>query len=212
MKSPTLISLPTCLLAICVPACTGEGAGDPPSKAEQAADTGSDPGIPDRDAPDVPPPPAVSAPEPGNDAKAVEVLETYSGVCWVGAGIPGDPVETMMNFPIYSRADFEKFIGRIPKGSPSKTNPPPKNDDPLLEKPEIDFEKNMALVLLYPDTLSSVPRVLSIREDATAMWVKAEHPAKPPGEAYPVGMGAYTLVVIPYSGEIKTLRFEIGGD
>ena len=118
----------------------------------------------------------------------------------------------MKNYPIYSQSDFEEFIARIPEHVPSKTNPPPKNDDPLLKKPKIDFEKNMALVLLNPDTLSSHPKVLSIREDAETMWIEAEHRTKPPGEAFPDGMGTYTIVIIPFSGEMKTTSFGISAD
>lgn len=148
-----------------------------------------------------------SGPSPGKDAKNVNVISTYSGVCSMNPATPANPAGDMTGSPIYSQSDFEKFIGRIPENLPSKTNPPPKNDDPLLEKPKIDFEKNMALVLLNPDSLSSKPKVLSIREDAETMWIEAEYPAKPPGEVYPDGMGTYTIVIIPYSGEMKKTSF-----
>ena len=148
-----------------------------------------------------------SGPSPGEDAENVNVITTYSGVCFMNPATPANPAGDMTGFPIYSQSDFEKFIGRIPENLPSKTNPPPKNDDPLLEKPKIDFEKNMALVLLNPDSLSSKPRVLSIREDAKTMWIEAEHPAKLPGEVYSDGMGTYTIVIIPFSGEMKTTSF-----
>ena len=142
----------------------------------------------------------------------MDVITTYSGICSMNLDDPADPIGDMKNFPIYSQSDFEEFIARVPENFPSKTNPPLKNDDPLLKKPKIDFEKNMALVLLNPDTLASKPKVLSIREDTETMWIKAEHPAKPLGEARPDGMGTYTIVIIPFSGDMKTTQFEIGGE
>lgn len=155
-------------------------------------------------------PQVASGPSPGKDAENVNVITTYSGICSMSPEDPADPIGGMKDFPIYSQSDFDEFIARIPEDLPSKTDPPPKNDDPLLKEPKIDFEKNMALVLLNPDTLSSKPKVLSIREDAETMWIEAEHPAKPPGEACPDGMGTYTVVIIPYSGDMKTTRFGIG--
>lgn len=154
----------------------------------------------------------VSQPLPGKDATAVKIIATYSGVCSMELADAENPVGAMNDFPIHSQSDFEEFIGRIPLALPAKTNPPPKNDDPLLKKPKIDFKKNMALVLLYPDTISVKPKVLNIRENAKTMWINAEHPARPQGESYPLGMGTYTVVIIPFSGQMKTTRFRIGDD
>ena len=125
---------------------------------------------------------------------------------------PEDPSEIAKQFIIYNQSDFEGFINSIPESLPSRTNPPPKNDDKLLEKPKLDFEKNIAIVLLNPDTVSSIPAVLSISEDAETRWIEVEYPAKPIGESFPYGTGTYRIAIIPFSGEKKKTYFEIDAD
>lgn len=150
----------------------------------------------------------VSEPAPAADAKELTIINTFSGICSMTPNDAG----TMLNFPIYSASDMERFIGRIPTKLPSETNSPQENSYPLLTQPQIDFEKNMVLVLLNPDTLSSMPTVLSVHEDTESMWVEAEHPDTPTEDKCPAGMGTYTLAVVPFAGEIKQLRFSIGAN
>lgn len=154
----------------------------------------------------------ISGPAPDADAMELSVVNTFSGICSMTPKDAANPVGTMLNFPIYSASDMELFIGRIPNELPSETNSPQKNSDPLLKQPQIDFEKNMVLVLLNPDTLSSMPKVLSVHEDTESMWVKAEHPDTPTEDKCPAGMGTYTLAVVPYAGQMKQLRFSIGAN
>jgi len=146
------------------------------------------------------------------DAKEVDVVETYTGICLMDSSDPEDPSEIVKQFIIYNQLDFEEFINSIPESLPSKTNPPPKNDDKLLGKPKLDFEKNIAIVLLNPDTLSSIPEVLSISEDAETRWIEVEYPAKPIGESFPYGTGTYRIAIIPFSGEKKKTYFDIDAD
>ena len=146
------------------------------------------------------------------DAKEVDVVETYTGICLMDSSDPEDPSEIVKQFIIYNQSDFEGFIDSIPESLPSRTNPPPKNDDKLLEKPKLDFEKNIAIVLLNPDTVSSIPEVLSISEDAETRWIEVEYPAKPIGESFPYGTGTYRIAIIPFSGEKKKTYFEIDAD
>ena len=82
----------------------------------------------------------------------------------------------------------------------------------LLGKPKLDFEKNIAIVLLNPDTVSSIPVVLSISEDAETRWIEVEYPAKPIGESFPYGTGTYRIAIIPFSGEKKKTYFDIDAD
>jgi hypothetical protein len=145
------------------------------------------------------------SPGPGEDAMPLPVIATYQGVCLMEPKDPTDPTGTMPLFPIYHPDDLAKFIARIPADSPGKDDPFQDNDDPLLKKPKIDFEKHMALVFLTPDTLTAHQQVRSIHEDATTLWTDTHQPDIPAGENCPAGLGAYTLVVIPFSGDIKHL-------
>lgn len=148
-----------------------------------------------------------AGPGPGKNARVVEVIATYNGVCSMAPTNPKDAFGSMPNFPIYSQADFDNFVSRIPADLPSRNSTSPKNNDPLLKTPGINFSKNMVLVLFNPDTLTAKPKVGSIREDAITMWVEVEKPANSPGEWCPKGMGTYTVVVIPFATRIKTTYF-----
>lgn len=47
-----------------------------------------------------------------------------------------------------TQQDFDAFVQRVPRTQVSMTNPPPRNDDPILQHPSVDFSKNMVVVVL----------------------------------------------------------------
>jgi hypothetical protein len=115
------------------------------------------------------------------------------------------PAETI----IQTQAQYEAFVGKIPKQTISKTNPSPPSKDPLLKKPPIDFGKHMMLVAVRPDSMYVTPKLESVVADKDALLVHILDPDL--GETRFLnqmqGIGTYLAVVVPkHKGPIQFLR------
>jgi hypothetical protein len=110
---------------------------------------------------------------------------------------------------IKTQAQYETFVGKIPKRTISKTNPSPPSKDPLLKKPPIDFSKHMMLVAVRPDSMYVTPKLESVVADKDALLVHILDPDL--GETRFLnqmqGIGTYLAVVVPkHKGPIQFLR------
>ncbi|MDE0577017.1 MAG: hypothetical protein OSB39_08735 [Opitutales bacterium] len=110
---------------------------------------------------------------------------------------------------IKTQAQYEAFVGKIPKRTISKTNPSPPSKDPLLKKPPIDFGKHMMLVAVRPDSMYVTPKLESVVADKDALLVHILDPDL--GETRFLnqmqGIGTYLAVVVPkHKGPIQFLR------
>ena len=110
---------------------------------------------------------------------------------------------------IRTQADYESFVGKIPKRTISKTNPSPPSNDPLLKKPPVDFEKHMMLVAVRANSMYVTPKLESIAVEKGTMFVHVLDPDL--GDTRFLnqmqGIGTYLALVVPkHAGPIKFLR------
>jgi hypothetical protein len=110
---------------------------------------------------------------------------------------------------IRTQADYESFVGKIPKRTISKTNPSPPSNDPLLKKPPVDFEKHMMLVAVRANSMYVTPKLESVAVEKGTMFVHVLDPDL--GDTRFLnqmqGIGTYLALVVPkHAGPIKFLR------
>ena len=77
---------------------------------------------------------------------------------------------------------YAKFLDRIPAKQISRTRPAPPNEDPLLDRPKIDFKKHTLLVLTRPFVLFGCPLVAS---DWSSVTSSPSHPLTFTGIRFP---------------------------
>jgi len=105
---------------------------------------------------------------------------------------------------IKTQADYEAFVGKIPKRTITKTNPAPPSKDPL-----IDFTKHMMLAAIRPDSMYVSPKFESLIVDKDTLRVNILDPDL--GETKFLnqmqGIGTYKAVVVPkHKGLVQFLR------
>ena len=110
---------------------------------------------------------------------------------------------------IKTQADYEAFVGKIPKRTITKTNPAPPSKDLLLKKPPIDFGKHMMLVAVRANSMYVTPQIESVVVEKETLLVHILDPDL--GETRFLnqmqGIGAYRAVVVPkHKGPIQFLR------
>ncbi len=130
------------------------------------------------------------------------IIREYSGVIGVRSNLPNSsigrvPAEyTVIN----NQDDYKAFVARIPAEQVSMTNPPPRNEDPLLGLPPVDFSREALLVLVANGGMYHDLRLLDFDETGGKNTFHLE--LKAPDEnslnlAQPQGMGHYRAYVIP---------------
>ena len=110
---------------------------------------------------------------------------------------------------IKTQAQYEAFVGKIPKRTITKTNPAPPSKDPLLKKPPIDFGKHMMLVAVRANSMYVTPQFESAVAGTDGLLVHILDPDL--GETRFLnqmqGIGTYLAVVVPkHAGPIKFIR------
>ena len=110
---------------------------------------------------------------------------------------------------IKTQAQYEAFVGKIPKRTISKTNPSPPSKDPLLKKPPIDFSKHMMLVAVRANSMYVTPKLESVVVGKDTLLVHILDPDL--GETRFLnqmqGIGTYLAVVVrKHKGPIQFLR------
>jgi hypothetical protein len=99
---------------------------------------------------------------------------------------------------IRDRSAFEAFVDRIPEHKLQKRQPAPPSDDPLLERPTIDFDRHSIVVLVRGDTPWGTIEVRSLQREGDRLLVRSEHPPLPEHGpmAQPMGIGTYIALVV----------------
>ena len=110
---------------------------------------------------------------------------------------------------IKTQAQYETFVGKIPKRTISKTNPSQPSKDPLLKKPPIDFSKHMMLVAVRANSMYVTPKLESVVVGKDTLLVHIWDPDL--GETRFLnqmqGIGTYLAVVVPKRmRSVKSLR------
>lgn len=100
-------------------------------------------------------------------------------------------------------AEFRK---KIPKTKPSKKQPAPANDDPLLGKVRLDFAEQRLVLVWRGETISSHPTLVSVEQNSKAKVFKVFLP-EPPPEARPYGWGVYRAFLVPRDGKKIEVEF-----
>ena len=109
---------------------------------------------------------------------------------------------------IKTQAQYEAFVGKIPKRTISKTNPAPPSKDPLLKKPAIDFGKHMMLVAIRANSMYVTPQIESVvAGDALLVHILDPDLGETRFLNQMQGIGTYLAVVVPkHKGPIQFLR------
>jgi len=91
---------------------------------------------------------------------------------------------------------FHRFIARIPDKVMDFVKSPPPSNDPLLQRPKIDFDKHMVLVIISHEPNCFIDLdIVGIELTSKAMNVRCRY--SEPGPAVPkvISYGAYCAVV-----------------
>lgn len=135
----------------------------------------------------------------------VAVEKSYSGFVSYGEAEDAPKSEFLV---IRDQAAYEAFIGRIPERQISMTANPPKSNDPLLQKPALDFAKQMLVVVIRREHIYAKVSVAGVEKHGAGKWlVKAAFEAVSKDDAmmqYPLGVGTYAAAVVAkFDGEVE---------
>jgi hypothetical protein len=127
----------------------------------------------------------------------VEAQVRYAGYVRLAHFDPAEVLEREA-LVVRDRGELEAFIERIPKTRLQKRQPAPPSEDPLLEHPEIDFDRHCMIVLIRGDTPWGGIEVQEMQRDGDRLRIRREHPPLPEGGpmAQPLGIGAYVALVV----------------
>jgi len=184
---------------------SGKQAGKPPADKQGGKPLLNKQGEkPPVDPPMKPPvkPPSQSA-DPGAD-RELAIAQRFSGVCTVPVSFGPPPAGDQAGERLVVRnADaWQGLLDTIPRDAVSKTNPPPKNDDPILTA-TIDWDKHMVIYVSRPGSLSAPPKIESVEVKDGAIHARYSLP-EASVDAFPEGYGSYEAVVVPHTpGEMK---------
>jgi hypothetical protein len=149
----------------------------------------------------VAPSPSVEA----NDAFATQ----WSGSIHLSSKLPSAAPPRLSTLVIRDQAAFESLIASLPTHRIAKKQPAPLSDDPLLNKPAVDWQTKMVLVAIRGDSMYVQPRVHTTTRDGDALVVTVVLP--PLGDsvhaAAQLGVGTYHAVVIDrFDGPVRFVQ------
>lgn len=109
-----------------------------------------------------------------------------------------------------NQTEFNRFVERIPKWRMQKLQPAPLNPDPILQKPEVDFEDHVLLVV-WSDNIHIIPRILKCERAGRDLQVEVAFQTPPDYRSYeaPYYHGRYLLLELDrFDGEMTLLPRE----
>jgi hypothetical protein len=175
-----------CLLSLALaPGCANQDAPPPKTPAKVAVKTGSSPAK------------VASA--------ALTIAKSYSGRVRLGMKAPGAKAEARGGQVLREQAAYEAFIGRIPTRRITKKQPAPPSDDPLLNKPKVNFATQM-VIAFDRDDMYVGPRIERVvkRGDDAVVHVVLPDPGQSRIMARVMDIGTYHAVVVPkVSGKVS---------
>lgn len=133
---------------------------------------------------------------------AQEPTSQYKG--WVYHGESHPSPEHIL---IDSDKDLDGFRERIPQNRPTKKQPAPANNDPLLKHGEVDFSKHVLFVVTRNQTISAYPEFLGTEDSGDDVVLRFRIP-EPPPEARPYGWGTYRAVLLPRSDRAYRVKYD----
>ena len=136
---------------------------------------------------------------------ALEIARAHSGrISSVAAARANGSV-------IRTQEDYDAFVEALPKTKIQKKNPSDPNDDPILERPAIDFSTQMLVVAACSTFYCSV-EITGLEREGAALLVRVSSPGEPEDArmygARPIGMngedtyGNYAAAVVPRHDEV----------
>lgn len=136
------------------------------------------------------------------NSNEIPVSKVYTGIIDISAPFTGDlPPENDEEFEpllvIRTSQAYDDFLKRIPVMGVSQGSPRPRNDDPLLQKPKIDFTRQMLVVVVQASM--DGPEIRTVRRSAGKIVLMVEFPDN--GLPRPYGTGTYQAVLIPSAKE-----------
>lgn len=150
---------------------------------------------------------ACNAPKVANDSPSVvseasELIDVHVHARYAGyVRLPHiDPSQVLAReaLVVRDRSAFDAFVDRIPEHRLQKRQPAPPSDDPLLDRPPVDFERRTMVVLIRGDTPWGTIEVKSLHREGDRVRVHREHPPLPDEGplAQPMGIGTYVALVV----------------
>jgi len=121
---------------------------------------------------------------------------------------PDDRVRyTTAECVIRDKGSLERFIDRVPERKMQHVPHPEPNDDPILQRPEIDFEKQMLLAIVSHEPNRFVELDIQGVELASGtVRVLCHYPEPGPVLQKIISYGFYCAVVVPrFDGEVVFL-------
>lgn len=136
------------------------------------------------------------------DSESISVLRTHGGIIDISAprtdeAPPTNNEKCKPLLVIRNQHEYEDLLRRIPTQGISQRSPAPKNDDPLLHKPRIDFTKLMLVVVARASM--DAPKIRRVIRKEGKIVIDAEFPDN--SLPRPYGTGTYSAVLIPFSKE-----------
>lgn len=150
--------------------------------------------------------------EPSKDdarrAAKLEIVRAWSGRIHLPMAEPGGEVVVPAPMFVRDAARYAELVALIPEKQIQKKQPAPPSDDPLLQKPEVDFEKHMIVAVFRADTMYVHPKLSNPRRKDGALVLDLEHP--PLGEtahaAARADIGTYAAVLVSRADEVKLVE------
>ena len=136
----------------------------------------------------------------------IEIYNTYTGQILTPADEGSDPSKIGLSI-IKSGEDLTDFIKNIPEQLPRKAPPYPENTDPILKKPDIDFNEYM-LITIIRNYMHNPPEITEIKNQDGETYVYYKLPEIDTFQAAG-GWGTYSAVVIKkgeYDFVLKELK------
>jgi hypothetical protein len=128
------------------------------------------------------------------------VSKTYGGIIDISAPLTDEPpplndekFEPLL--VIRTQHEYEGLLRRIPTEGISQGSPAPKNDAPLLHKPQIDFTKQMLVVVVRASM--DAPEIRSVVRKDGKIVIRTEFSDN--SLPRPYGTGTYSAVLIALS-------------
>lgn len=123
----------------------------------------------------------------------IEIYNTYTGQILTPADEGSNPSKIELSI-IKSAEDFTDFIKNIPEQLLRKKPPYPENTDPILKKPDIDFNEYM-LIAIIRNYMHNPPEITEIKNQDGKIYIYYKLPKIDAFQAAG-GWGTYNAVVI----------------
>jgi hypothetical protein len=152
-----------------------------------------------------PPPSQAECPGAGETGATATVHHSYTGQVSLPSPAPNEPAADLPMRVIRDAASFEQLVRMIPVTQITKRRPSPPSDDPLLERPDIDWSKHMMVVVFRANTMYVPPKLERPRQQNGKLVLELSHP--PLGDtanaAAMMGIGTYCAIVIDrFDGDV----------